>query len=204
MIGKDRDRLMAGSQAQTDVVLALVLVEYQRQWTERGLFRWMVRTVLKRNNVIQNTIDLTREARALGVPVIHAPFVVDPDNKRGLYAHLTRGLFFRKGSRKAEIDLRVLEDSDYVAVGRTTFNAFDGSDLEDILRRQGITRILISGFATDQCALKTLRSALKKGFDAYLAADCCATFSAKRQGKTEKKLGRRAVPHTALRELAAK
>lgn len=178
--------------------LAVVLVEFQNQWTERGLFRFLVGRVMKRNGVVQNAIGLTTAARNLGVPVIHAPLVVDPSNKRGLYAHLTRGLFFRKGSRAAQLDKRVFADGDRVVNGRISFDAFDGSDLEVALREVGADRVLIAGFATDQCVSKTLKTALKKGFDAYMVADCCATFSPALQRSAEKKADGRVVHHSAL------
>ncbi len=88
-----------------------------------------------------------------------------------------------------------------MVTGRTTFNAFDGSNLAQVLTDIGTTRPLFAGFATDQCVQKTFRCALTKGLDTYMVTDCSATFFAWLQRKTERAAGDRAVSHAALHDL---
>ncbi len=178
--------------------LAVVLVEFQKQWTEPGLFHLLIRREMQRNQVMANATQLAKTARALQVPVIHAPLVVDPKAKRGLYAHITRGLFFRKDSHRAEIDERVFHEQDRVVKGRSGFDAFKGSDLEQVLRELHITTVLLAGFATDQCVGKTLRSALRKGFSAYMITDCSATFCRALQRRAERLAKGHTLSHEAL------
>ncbi len=71
--------------------------------------------------------------------------------------------------------------------GRYAFDAFIGSDLEDILRGNGIETVFVCGFTTDQCVAKTMRTLMKKGFNAYLVSDCTATINNKIQQKIEQK-----------------
>lgn len=166
----------------------IVVLEFQNQWTKPGLFNMLVGREMKRQNVLANATLLLQSARAAGVPVLHAPLWVDPKNLKGLYAQLTRGLFFRKGSQKGAIDDRVLAGSDIIIQGRTAFDAFVGSELEETLKPYLGQRILFAGFATDQCVLKTIRSAQKIGHDAWLISDASATFFRFIQNGTEKKL----------------
>lgn len=54
-------------------------------------------------------------------------------------------------------------------------SGFIGTNLELILRRRGIGRLVVAGFFTNMCVETTVRMAGNMGFDAYLAADACAT-----------------------------
>ncbi len=45
------------------------------------------------------------------------------------------------------------------------YSAFDGTGLDEMLTRLGITRIFIVGLATDYCVLATVRDARKSGFE---------------------------------------
>ncbi len=93
---------------------------------------------------------------------------------------------------------------DPVARGRTSFDAFRNSDLEQLLVEAGVRHLLIGGFITDQCVAKTLRTALVKGYDAYLLTQASATFSAAVQARVERRFAARALTHRqALSRLAA-
>ncbi len=185
---------------------AVVLVEVQRQWTEKGLFNRLIRKQLETREVIKNTQRLVNEARDRGVTVVHAPLVVDAGRKKGWLAHLTFGKIFTKGTWKAELVRGLFSEGDIIArrehYNLRGFDAFYKSDLEDVLKDRGITRVFVCGFATDQCPSKTLRTALRKGFDAYLVTDCTATFNGFFQKNAERKHGERVVrSHELLEKL---
>lgn len=176
----------------------IVLLEFQNQWTKPGLFNKLVRRELKRQNVIANTVSLLKAARDKNIPILQAPLWVDSKNLKGLYAHMTRGLFFNKDTEHGKIDPDIMTSSDIVIKGRTAFDAFTGSELDEVLAPYKDRRILFAGFATDQCVLKTIRTALSLGYDAHLIADCSATFFKGIQNGTERKLKNRVVTSAAL------
>ena len=60
---------------------AVVLIEFQNQWTNKGLYHWLIKGQLTSRNVLANTITLVDEARKKGVKIIHAPLIIDPENK---------------------------------------------------------------------------------------------------------------------------
>jgi nicotinamidase-related amidase len=61
-----------------------------------------------------------------------------------------------------------------ILVTKRRVSAFTGSDLEVILRAQGIQHIVLAGVATSGVVLSTLREAADKDYRITVLADCCA------------------------------
>lgn len=172
---------------------AILLIEFQKQWTQKGLYHRLIKGQLDKRGVLENTKKLVDLARDKGVKIIHAPLIIDPENKKGLLAFLTLGKVFTKGTWKSEISDGLFSDGDLLVKGRYAFDAFVGSDLEDILRQNGIETVFVCGFTTDQCVAKTINTMIKKGFNAYLVSDCAATLNDFFQKKAEKKFADRVI-----------
>lgn len=177
---------------------AVVLVEFQRQWTDSGLYNLLIRRSLNRRNVVERTRETVQAARAAGVTIVHAPLRIDPDQKKGCLATVTRGHVFTAGTDKAAFTPGLYEEGDAVAEGRYTFDAFEGSDLATILDTNDIQTVFLAGFITDQCIAKSLETALDHGYDAYLLANLTATYSAIIQRRTERRFGDRTVSSTVV------
>ena len=65
------------------------------------------------------------------------------------------------------------QPADIVATKRRV-SAFSGSDLEVVLRAQGISHLALCGIATSGVVLSTLREAADKDYQLTVLADCCA------------------------------
>lgn len=65
-----------------------------------------------------------------------------------------------------------------VIVDKTANGAFTYTDLEHVLRAQGIERLLFSGCTTDVCVHTTLREARDRNFECLLIEDACASGDA--------------------------
>lgn len=81
------------------------------------------------------------------------------------------------GSRGAEFAPGLTLGEDAVVVSKGTsrdadaYSAFEGTDLDGMLKGAGIRRLFVGGLATDYCVLATVRDALNKGYRVFLLAD---------------------------------
>ena len=65
-----------------------------------------------------------------------------------------------------------------VVVTKRRVGAFSGSDLEVVLRSQGITSLVLAGIATSGVVLSTLRLAADMDFEIVVLSDACADADA--------------------------
>lgn len=64
---------------------------------------------------------------------------------------------------------------DSPVVGKNTYDAFMGTDLDNMLTEHGIQRVIICGVMTDVCCDTTARSAFCRGYETWLVSDACGT-----------------------------
>lgn len=59
------------------------------------------------------------------------------------------------------------------ATGRDkdAYSGFEGTDLDEWLKRAGVARVFVGGLATDYCVLNTVRDALRLGYATFLLLD---------------------------------
>ncbi len=72
-------------------------------------------------------------------------------------------------------DLKLPEDVEVVSKAyepdKDAYSGFEGTDLEERLRRYGIERTFICGLATDYCVKNTVIDAISRGFETFLLTD---------------------------------
>lgn len=54
---------------------------------------------------------------------------------------------------------------------REAYSAFDGTELADYLKEQGVKRLLVGGLATDYCVRASVLDAVKAGFEVVVLED---------------------------------
>ncbi len=64
-------------------------------------------------------------------------------------------------------------------IDKPGFSAFHETGLEDLLRAQDISHLIVAGVTAQCCVLSTIRAAVDRGFYCLLLADACAAFEAK-------------------------
>jgi ureidoacrylate peracid hydrolase len=169
---------------------AIVVIEFQKTWTEKGFFNWLIRDEYESRNVLKNTTKVVRKAREIGFPVIQAPLILDKeDYDRYKKIPFPPRLFsaFTKGTWKEEFTEGIHETTDIVIKGRCGFDATECSNLEEILVQKGIRNIFFCGFTTDHCVESTMKTLISKGYNCILISDCTATRNSSIQREVEKR-----------------
>jgi nicotinamidase-related amidase len=128
---------------------------------------------------VENVEKAIAKARAGAIPVIYvvvgfrtgAP-EASPNNKG------FAGARERFGQMSPEAFIAIApaiapQEGDITVVKRRV-SAFTGSDLEVVLRAQGIQHIVLTGIATSGVVLSTTREAADKDYRITILADCCA------------------------------
>lgn len=167
---------------------AIVVIEFQKTWTEKGFFKWLIRKELERKKTVENTRLFLNKARQQKLPIIQAPLILDksdPEKYRNM--PFLPKLFgaFKAGTWKAEYTNGIYNDTDWVVEGRCGFDACEGSNLEEIIDELDIENLLFCGFTTEHCVEMTMQTLQKKSYNCYLLSDCTATKSKRLQNKVE-------------------
>lgn len=130
--------------------------------------------------LLQNVGSAIEAARNAGIPVIYVKVgfrpgypEIHPGNERFSQVKQSGGMLVLT-EQATDIDPAVKPLDSEVVVTKKRFSAFAGNDLEMILRSQGITHLLLSGFSTSGVVLSTLREAADKDFKLTVLSDCCA------------------------------
>lgn len=168
----------------------IILIEFQKTWTKKGIFYNLIKKEYESRNVLSNTITLLEKAREKSITIIHAPLIIDKEDKLQykkmpfLPKLLKR---FTKGTWKSEFTEGIYRPKDKVASGRYAFDATKGSDLEEIIIKGDYKNLLFCGFTTDHCVSDTMETLINKGYNCILVSDCTATTSRKKQKEVERK-----------------
>ncbi len=129
--------------------------------------------------VLSNVGKAIANARSKKIPVIYVVVgfrqgmpEVSPNNK-GFTASKQRmaGMKMEEFS-KIHPDIAPMEGE--ITVTKRRVSSFTGSDLEVVLRAQGIQHIVLTGIATSGVVLSTTREAADKDYQITIISDCCA------------------------------
>ena len=168
---------------------ALVLIEYQNDFTSKGgVFHEGVKDVMQSNNMLANTLEVVRKARAAGVTIMHAPITFTDDYHEltnrpyGILKGVVDNMAFRKNSWGGAIaDVLKPLPGDILIEGKRGLDAFPSTNLEFILRSKGMETVVLAGFLTNCCVESTMRSAYERGFNVITLKDCTAALSQEAQ-----------------------
>lgn len=165
---------------------AIVFIEFQREWLDPAV--GTLNTFLEDRDQLTTAVAGARQAlaaaRAAGtVQVVHCPLVVSPGYPElgpatlGLRAAIQQAGTWLGAAGEFAPGFEP-DDGELVVRGRAGASGFAGSNLDTLLRRHGIHRIYLAGFALHVCVESTLRDGHDLGYEMAVLDDASAAFTA--------------------------
>jgi len=117
----------------------------------------------------------TREGYAADLSDVHAAKA----ERGGIGQEGPLGRFLIRGEAGQDFvdECRPLDGE--TVIDKPGFSSFYKTGLEDLLRGQDISHLVIAGVTAQCCVLSTIRAAVDRGFHCLLLADACAALDAK-------------------------
>jgi ureidoacrylate peracid hydrolase len=136
-------------------------------------------------SVIAPIATVAEAARAAGVPVIYTKVVQLPDGSLASPLWLADNLRYgfeplqcMQGTWGWEIIDELVPAPGDLVVEKTRRTAFQGTNLENLLRARGIESIVVTGVAGSGCVISTVRDAIEKDYFTIVVKDCIANNNA--------------------------
>mmetsp|Transcript_28260 Transcript_28260/g.45541 ORF Transcript_28260/g.45541 Transcript_28260/m.45541 type:complete len:263 (+) Transcript_28260:575-1363(+) len=179
---------------------AVVIVDMQNDFCTKGHWADQVGTadVSILRKPIEPIKNILPHVRAAGMPVIwlnwgnRSDLANVPNNIVQKFEMLGKGVglgacakegddatgVLTAGSKGAAVvdELQAVMEEDDIHVDKFRISGFYGTQLDCILRGQGIENVIFCGVNLDQCVLSTLQDASFAGYNCILLEDCCATL----------------------------
>jgi ureidoacrylate peracid hydrolase len=168
---------------------ALMMIEFQNDFlSEKGALAGAgIWSRAKEHKVVENTAKLLAAARKAGIPIIHSPigFREGYPELAGTFPGLLKGAeeanAFKKGTWGAEIVEELTPKEGEIVLDKRRLCGFCDTELEGLLRNQGVENLMITGFITNWCVELTGRSAYDRGFHPVWLSDCTEALSDEEQ-----------------------
>lgn len=125
---------------------------------------------------------LAAACRQAGIRVIHTLHVTRADGSNlgtmGELIEPVRAGYIREGSETARLHPGVEVGPDDLMLYKPRYGSFTGTDLDLILRGNGIDSIIITGICTNICCETTAREAGMRDYHVFFTSDGTETFPA--------------------------
>jgi nicotinamidase-related amidase len=124
----------------------------------------------------------TARARGMAVGYVRVAFddadydAVPPTNK--IFARLAEGRVNHVDSPATAVHDRLAPEPGDIVVRKTRVGAFSTTDLDEQLRKRGISTVVLAGISTSGVVLSTVRDAADRDYRIIVLADGCADFDA--------------------------
>ncbi|MFP5975014.1 cysteine hydrolase family protein [Enterobacter mori] len=130
-------------------------------------------------NVIRNTASLIAAARTAAVPVIYVSVgfrkgYPEVSKNNTIFSSIKENGMFMADNESTAIHPDVAPAENEAVIVKRRVGAFSFTELEMILRAQGIETLILTGVTTSGVVLSTVGQAFDLDFRLVVAGDCCA------------------------------
>lgn len=159
---------------------ALLLIGFQNDYfAEDGILHSVVEESSRVSGVLENTLALLDQrgqdfGLVVSTPIHFTPNYEELSEPVGILQTIREVGAFKAGSRGAETidEFKPYRTLIREVPGKRGLNAFSNTDLESLLRENGIERIVLAGTVTSICIDSTGRHASDLGFKVMVLSDC--------------------------------
>lgn len=130
-------------------------------------------------NVIRNTASLIAAARTAAVPVIYVSVgfrkgYPEFSKNNAIFSSIKENGIFMADNESTAIHPDIAPAEDETVIVKRRVGAFSFTELEMILRAQGIETLILAGVTTSGVVLSTVGQAFDLDYRLVVAGDCCA------------------------------
>jgi biuret amidohydrolase len=165
---------------------ALIVIDMQRDFLLPGGFgESLGNDVGQLRRTIEPLSALMAAWRAAGLPLIHTREGHRPDLSDCPPAKLARGAIGEPGAFgriliRGEYGHDIIDELRPIAgeavVDKPGKGAFYATELQDLLDKDGITSLIVTGVTTEVCVHTTVREANDRGYECLVLADCVGSY----------------------------
>lgn len=136
----------------------------------------------EKQNVVENIKVIANKAREVGVPVFHNHFVVEEGakgigNRAPIFRAIAEtGSIVRGTWGAAPVAGVEPQEGDFV-IEKSRMSAFNGTQLDTLLRGLGIENIIVTGVWTNMAVEHTCRDGADYGYTVTIATDGTSTIN---------------------------
>lgn len=120
----------------------------------------VVANAYRRDEVLHTVNTLVERARRAGAPIVWVQHVDEE---------------LKAGSEAWKIAAELSPAPHEAVVQKEYRDAFDGTELENVLSRLSVGKLIVTGAQTDMCIRSTLHGAIVRGYDVVLVGDAHTT-----------------------------
>ena len=170
--------------------VTLLIIDMQRDFLELGGFGDVLgNDVSQLQGIVPTVKELLEAFRQKKLPVFHTIEGHQPDLSDCPPAKLNRGrgdlkigdvgpmgriLILGEPGNNIIPELQPLDDE--IVITKPGKGAFYGTQLESLLKKKGITHLIIAGVTTEVCVQTTMREANDRGYECLLVEDATASY----------------------------
>jgi ureidoacrylate peracid hydrolase len=136
----------------------------------------------KKQNVVENIKAILEKAREVGIPVFHNLFIVEKGakgigNRAPIFRAIAETESIVRGTwGSAPVDGVEPKEGDFV-IEKSRMSAFNGTQLDTLLRDLGIETIIVTGVWTNMAVEHTCRDGADYGYNVVIATDGTSTIN---------------------------